>query len=305
MIPWETTLDLDEALVPKLLKSQFPHLNFKSVSHLDSGWDSTAWETDTGLVFKFPKRMNAAAALMREKDLLGSLAGLNAIPLPQVLLTGAPSDGFPAPFIGYPKLQGSFLTEVPELPENWPALAKQAGQFLTQLGAAKAPSGLIETGLFSATFGQVAQFARRYHSIKALLSPETAQALKSELEEFDILPAPDYPLCVAHSDLTAVHILYDEALGRFSGVIDWADTMLCNPLIDFAGFYAWGGQKFFDEMLKHYKGPVTAEASDWLKQRCLVMGLFEAGDSMETGNLKDRKSALMALHTALAELRQA
>lgn len=297
---WDSALKLDPEILKELINRQFPALRFSHLSYLDAGWDSLVYETDTGVIFKFPKRLDDIQSLSQESQLLQSLQGVEAIPVPKPAYLGKSSELFPGPFFGYPKLPGQFLSEIDALPADWLGLARQAGLFLTQLSQSNPALILPVKDEPGVSYAQMAEFPKALKAVRPLLPGPLAQLLKRCLDEFEIVPKPSYTPCLTHGDLSSVHILYDSASQRFCGVIDWAGMALANPIIDFVGFFAWGGEHFFEEMLPSYHGLVDEDALPWLKQKCLVMGLFEAYHSLETKNLKDRKNGLQALKTALS-----
>jgi aminoglycoside phosphotransferase (APT) family kinase protein len=60
-----------------------------------------------------------------------------------------------------------------------------------------------------------------------------------------------------HNDLAAEHVLIDPANGNVTGVIDWSDMAIGDPLVDFAGLFHWGGDSLVDSALACYSGPLS------------------------------------------------
>src|SRR6478735_3691006 len=112
---------MDEALtiaaVRRALAIAFPALQVNDCRYLSEGWDSSAWEVNGDLIFRFPKRAEVADWLRREIALLPALAEALPLPVPRfshIALSGAPTE--PAfPFVGYRKLDGVALDAAPEL----------------------------------------------------------------------------------------------------------------------------------------------------------------------------------------------
>ena len=65
---------------------------------------------------------------------------------------------------------------------------------------------------------------------------------------------PPTPVLV-HNDVSAEHILLDEAARAITGVIDWGDVAIGDPAVDLAGVFHWGGPAFVDAVLQAYRGP--------------------------------------------------
>jgi aminoglycoside phosphotransferase (APT) family kinase protein len=64
---------------------------------------------------------------------------------------------------------------------------------------------------------------------------------------------------LVHNDLWAGHILVDTRSGGVSGIIDWGDTIIGDPAIDFACLYAWYGESWLENVLMHYSIRLDAE----------------------------------------------
>src|SRR5215210_1852761 len=108
---------MDAAAVRRAIGLAFPELRVAECRYLSEGWDSSAWEVNGSLIFRFPKRAEVGEWLRREIALLPSLARALPVPIPQfthITVAGAPTD--PAlPFVGYRKLEGVFLEQAPRL----------------------------------------------------------------------------------------------------------------------------------------------------------------------------------------------
>jgi aminoglycoside 2''-phosphotransferase len=52
------------------------------------------------------------------------------------------------------------------------------------------------------------------------------------------------------------HILYNAARSTISGIIDWGNTAIGDPAIDFTGLLAAGGEDFVARVLSHYQEAV-------------------------------------------------
>src|SRR5690349_14944800 len=92
----------DTVPVRRAIEAMFPELRVESAVFLGEGWDSSAWEINGALVFRFPKRAEVATWLRKEIDLLPDLAAALPAAIPTftyVAPSGAPDD--PAlPFVG-------------------------------------------------------------------------------------------------------------------------------------------------------------------------------------------------------------
>src|SRR5215472_13952436 len=116
-----------------LIEAAFPGLAIRTVRFLAEGWDSTVWEVNGDLVFRFPKRAEVAMWLRTESRLLPVLAPTLPVPIPRFDYVASASDAFPFPFVGYRKLPGVSLTDALADHVRPERLAPQIGVFLTAL----------------------------------------------------------------------------------------------------------------------------------------------------------------------------
>ncbi|GAA2759820.1 aminoglycoside phosphotransferase (APT) family kinase protein [Actinopolymorpha rutila] len=75
-------------------------------------------------------------------------------------------------------------------------------------------------------------------------------------EEISWLEQQSLPLAVVHRDIRAQH-LYIDSNGDLVGVIDFGDTTIDDPALDFAKIAGDFGDPFLDLVLAHYRGPVS------------------------------------------------
>jgi aminoglycoside 2''-phosphotransferase len=62
----------------------------------------------------------------------------------------------------------------------------------------------------------------------------------------------ELPQAPVHGDLSPEHILFDEATGNMTGVIDFSDVVVTSPLLDFVYLYHSYGLGFLGTLVKHY-----------------------------------------------------
>ena len=74
--------------------------------------------------------------------------------------------------------------------------------------------------------------------------------------------------CPVHGDLAARNLLVER--GRLSGVIDWSDSVISDPAIDFGAIAAWAGMPVVDELVAK-----TGRAGDHaLRSRAEILGVL-------------------------------
>src|SRR3954452_12969920 len=98
MPTWSPEVEVDEPLVRRLLRAQFPALRARSVRPLADGWDSSVYLVDDEWAFRFPRREIVLPGFAVELQLLPRLAPLLPVAVPVPVHIGSPADGFPWPF---------------------------------------------------------------------------------------------------------------------------------------------------------------------------------------------------------------
>lgn len=88
--------DTDADLVRRLLRAQFPQWADLPITRLASGGTVNAiYRLGEDLTVRLPLRPGGAEAIAMEARLLPRLAPLLPLPIPDVVATGAPGEGYP------------------------------------------------------------------------------------------------------------------------------------------------------------------------------------------------------------------
>ena len=132
------------------IEEAFPGLvgTISPLTFLGEGYDFAAFESSNGLVFRFPKREEAAKKQMVENSLLPELSSALPVDVPLPSLQAAASPKCPWGFHGYRKLSGIAVADLENFEELLPGLAPQIAGFLVALHsfpAERAP-GAFSTG---------------------------------------------------------------------------------------------------------------------------------------------------------------
>jgi aminoglycoside phosphotransferase (APT) family kinase protein len=241
MAEWSAEVEVDEELVRRLLRSQFPALDLDSVRPFAEGWDNAVWVVDERWAFRFPRRAIAIAGVERELAVLPRLAPLLPLPIPAPALRGAPADAYGWPFFGAPLLAGSELSDVPLTEAQRVGLARPLARFLRALHA-PATAAAVDTALPADPNARTDMGRRVPRTAEALAearrlglwrAPPTVQPL---LDAARALPPPR-PSALVHGDLHFRHLLVDDA-GRLTGVIDWGDLCRADPSVDLSVYWS-------------------------------------------------------------------
>jgi aminoglycoside phosphotransferase (APT) family kinase protein len=169
-------------------------------------------------------------------------------------------------------------------------LARQLAAFLTELHSFPVPEAR-SLGLASAP---VAVDARQHlHQARSFLTDKVHRWLDHEIRW---LEQQDLPLAVVHRDVRADHLYVDDD-GDLIGVIDFGDTTVDDPALDFAKIAGQFGDRFPALVLAHYRGPV---ADDCLLARARLYRRLDSLWEVAEDVWGDRPSALRRLRSLAA-----
>ena len=216
------------------------------------GWDNEAYLVDDAWIFRFPRNAEQVPWVEREIAVMRVVSGALGPLVPRFEKIGRPSDLFPYSFVGYRRIDG-VGADTFELPD---------------------PHGLA---------CDIADAYARVHAIDPSRIPRTPDGWEDETwhdwrihdpedvdDLTDVVPLsvrdaaapfitgsvepPSVPRdrCVVHNDIGADHVLVDAATGRLTGLIDWADVMVGDPVLDFVGLIQVGGWDFVRDVLSQY-----------------------------------------------------
>ena len=223
---------------------------------LGEGWDFQVFEVDARWLFRFPKHDESATKLSMECRLLSDLADWVSLPIPHHEYCSKLHESLDRPFTGYKKLPGIAGDVSKTVDQN--RVAQQLGLFLTKLHAYPVERAR-EAGVPERS-GLVAHWRKK--SIEQLNGIDALNVDPSNLRRYleNNLPLPfEGASRLVHNDLWAEHILVDPRSGTVSGIIDWGDAAISDPAVDFAGLYAWYGEKWLEDVLAYYSKTSDAE----------------------------------------------
>ncbi len=238
---------IDEILA--VLLRHLPGYEVRSLAKLGEGSDNVVYEVNGELIIRTSKESDPASrseSTRREAQLLAVVAGLSTLPVPEPVFVDAE-----AGLLAYPKLPGFPLIDHPVAEP--PRLAPALGGFLSRLH--QAPLEKVEHLVERDTYPLLAwreDAQRDYQEIGEHL-PAAARPL---VEDFlgRTLPAESRSAAFCHNDLGAEHVLVDVEANAITGIIDWTDAAVTDPVRDLALIYRDLGPENFDLTLAHYEG---------------------------------------------------
>ncbi|MER7899781.1 aminoglycoside phosphotransferase family protein [Streptomyces sp. NPDC096046] len=226
----EDELDIDVALVGRLIAGQFPPWAGLPLRRLESsGTENAMFRLGADKVVRLPRHPRAVEAITHELRWLPRLGpGLPAAS-PEPLGRGEPGDGFPWPWSVYGWLEGR--NPVPGRLAEPELLAEDLAAYVTALRRIEAAEGPV--GSRGVPLATRDPFLR--DALARLTGRVDTAAVTDAWEE--ALRAPEHtgPPVWAHGDLMAGNLLVRG--GRLSAVIDFGTVGVGDPAVDLIG--AW------------------------------------------------------------------
>ena len=297
--PWEAEREVTPELALALVREQFPELAAGRAEPFGSGWDNTAFLVDGDAVFRFPRKQSTVELLERESRFLPHLAGRLPLAVPHPRWIGRPTERFPWPFAGYPRLAGTTADAADLSDGERAAAAEPLGRFLAALHAIP-PDGLA---LPPDLIGRTA-FARRLPELVERLERLCADGRIADpapwLRLFQgELPAPPPWTVPVHGDLYVRHLLVDGAR-RVTGVIDWGDVHAGDPGADLTIAYGFLPPRARDAFFRAY-GPADVRTRRVARLRAAFHAPALALYADSTGDEVLLREALATMHRVLED----
>ncbi|WP_256640748.1 aminoglycoside phosphotransferase family protein [Streptomyces murinus] len=224
-------------LVRTLLRAQHPDLAERPLRLGARGWDNQLWRLGDDLAVRLPwATATADALLLKEHTWLPVLAPRLPLPVPVPQRLGAPSAGFPRPWIVTTWVPGAPGDLAPAT-RGREAAGALAG-FLTALhrpAPDDAPAGRERGGPLAPLAGQFERGLASAVELGLLPDPETVRAMRAIWADAVAAPVWSGPAVWLHGDLHPANVL--TAGGTFCGVIDFGDLCAGDPACDLAA--AW------------------------------------------------------------------
>ena len=239
-----------------IITTALPEFRDARVELLDEGWDFKVFEVEGRWLFRFPKRESGVAKLNMEYKLLSGLREWVSLPVPNYKFFSESHETSCRPFGGYRKLQGigGDSSKIVDRQET----ARQLGIFLSRLHTYPVDKAR-EAGVPEKRDLVVFWRDRSREQLRKLEGLNVNPDLLSRYLENDAPVSFEGVVSLVHNDLWAEHILVDSSSGWVSGIIDWGDTIIAEPAIDFAYLYTWFGKSWLENILVHYTGKLDAD----------------------------------------------
>jgi aminoglycoside phosphotransferase (APT) family kinase protein len=236
------------------LARHLPTYAVQTIALLGAGLEHVAFEVNGELVVRVSHDQADEAGILVEKEaaLLAAVAKVSTLPVPAVVFT----DG-DAGILAYRKLPGVLLFG--QAIHDPARFAADLGAFLSRLHTAPiAPFAALVPREHEPLQAWVAWTASDYEQVASQLPA----AARRTIEAFLNSPPPPDPIrsrgAFCHNDLGTEHILVDPTHGTITGIVDWSDAAVTDPMRDFGRLYRDVGPAFTDALLATYTGRCTA-----------------------------------------------
>ena len=222
-------VEVDAALVRRLLATQHPDLADRELAFVGEGWDNAIFRVGSDLVVRIPRRAAAAELVLHEARALAPLAPRLPLPIPTPVRTGTPGEGYPWAWNVVPWFEGeeAALASPPD------ADAERFVDFLIALHT-EAPADAPDNAVRGVPLVEHAEGVERGF---AQLRKETGIVTPAiEAGWADALAAPVATTAVwLHGDLHGRNALLRN--GHFAAIIDWRDVTSGDAACDLAALW--------------------------------------------------------------------
>lgn len=249
---WKPDYPLTEEQVTAIAKRYLPLAGTPAVQYLGDGCDFDAYRVNE-FVLRFPKRNEYIPYYYNEVKLLDKLSEYGHPWIPKYVGLWKDLSLYPYPFGAYSYMSGTTGHSMP-----YKMCQRDVELFVNFLEVIHSidESKLVEWGVLAGDYvwdisdkletirDDLAWLSENYRTeeTKILIRLRDTVA-NTQISDVRVL---------THTDLLPEHIIVNPLEGNIVGVIDWADSMLCDPAADFIGLYLWQGREITEEVRERY-----------------------------------------------------
>lgn len=282
--------------VRSLVSRQLPSYEIRTLIRLGEGLDNVGYEINDELLVRLNKDAGLSDRAAREAELLRAVAAVSTLPVPQPVFADHGARG-------YLKVPGVPLLE--HRVADPTRLAVPLGDFLTHLHAAplSALGSLVPLEADPLLVWRD-EAERDYLDLMSRDVAAVPARGRQLVEDFLARTPPPEPhpdaAVFCHCDLGAEHLLVDPTRDEFSGVIDWTDAAIADPVVDLGRIYRDLGPAVFELVVASYGRTVDGPARERARfyAGCALIGDLAYG--RRTGDRRYSDAALANLNRTFA-----
>jgi aminoglycoside phosphotransferase (APT) family kinase protein len=128
-----------------------------------------------------------------------------------------------------------------------------------------------------------------------VLPPASRSWLQQQVAAFEARGASSAaPRVLIHADISGDHLLVDDT-GRLCGVIDFADALIADPALDFAGVLNHLGWRDLERVLAHYTGVIDDGAMERTRFYIRIAPIFQVTFGLDAVGPEERRAGIRRL----------
>lgn len=236
------------------INEYFPNIKTDNIVPLGEGTHSWTFLVNDEYVFRFAQTPSAAENLKREMVMLPALKERVTLPIPDFEYIALDMKGLG--FSGYKCIQGGSFSRrvIASLsPEELAGVQADLKEFFDEVHAVPIELAL-EAGVRDVDSRKRVERVRK-KTLPAIAEFFTQDEVKYFEKIVDDFLADErnfvYEKTFLHGDVNRSNLRFDETKRRVSGVIDWGEMQIGDPLFDLVRPYFWFGKEFVEPMLAH------------------------------------------------------
>jgi aminoglycoside 2''-phosphotransferase len=250
------------------IRQAYPDLQITAAELNEQGQNNDVLVVDGRWIFRFPRYAQALERLEIEAAILAAIESYITLPIPAPVYLALEGREAGTAFLGYRRIEGESLWRetyqaLEHALEGETTLDQLAGQlagFLKELHGvpvAEVASAVAATGRDlprDDTYEICADLYRRMREkLFPHMRPDACAWAADHFETFLGGAANfEYQPVLKHSDFGTSNILFDPALGRICGILDFGSAGLGDPAYDFAGLLSSYGEGFLRRCARVY-----------------------------------------------------
>lgn len=254
-----------------LIESAFPELNINEYRTIDRGWDNYVIIVNESYTFKIPRRPEVSITLAKEIDITSCLDDCPA-PIPRFIFKG---EAFGNLVAGYEYFQGKPLKSLKKMGESLSASLLEFLNYLYSKSNDDCVLGSLGEGSTEAWMDVVR--TNRDEFFDAILPYTPDDILSGLAYKFDSFLnglCDTLDVSLIHGDLHEYNVLVDGRTGALIGIIDWGESFMGDPALDFAGLRVDFSTAEVESLLSRYKGKIDVNFRKRLEFYWCIEPLF-------------------------------